>query len=87
MIKKSPRPWYSRGHGRRLSFMLLLGPDGVVENFRRQRSGERGGGQGEEKLSTTCSLRVRGPSGETRGESGRSARQVGWKNGVSRGPT
>ena len=68
--------------------MLLLGPDGIAENFCRQRKRGAGGGVRGGKTLHHCNLRVREGQVERRGgESEEGARQVSWKNGVSQGPT
>lgn len=62
--------------------MLLLGPDGVVENFRRQRKRERGGGQGVKNSPplhpSACARAKWRDEGESEEEGARSGELEEW---------
>lgn len=89
VIKKSPRPWYSREPRLETELYAASGSGWRSGEFPQAEEAGSGAGVRGGKTLHHCNLRVREGQVERRGgeseEEG--ARQVSWKNGVSRGPT
>lgn len=89
MIKKSPRPWYSQEPRSETELYAASGSGWRSGEFPQAEEAGSGAGVRGGKTLHHCNLRVREGQVERRGgeseEEG--ARQVSWKNGVSRGPT